>query len=81
MGLFLFLLIFKMAKLRRWHLEQEERQTIPPWFHELLVETSGRLNLEQLPAIVFSRDAATPAVYGVFRPVLLLPEHHSALPC
>ena len=76
MSLFLFLLIFKMAKLRRWHRQQEERKTIPPWFHELLVETSGRLNLEQLPAIVFSRDAATPAVYGVFRPVLLLPEHY-----
>jgi beta-lactamase regulating signal transducer with metallopeptidase domain len=76
MSLFLFLLIFKMAKLRRWHREQEERKTIPPWFHELLVETSRRLNLEQLPAIVFSRDAVTPAVYGVFRPVLLLPEHY-----
>jgi beta-lactamase regulating signal transducer with metallopeptidase domain len=76
MSLFLFLLIFKMAKLRRWHRQQEERKTIPPWFHELLVETSRHLNLEQLPAIVFSRDAVTPAVYGVFRPVLLLPEHY-----
>jgi beta-lactamase regulating signal transducer with metallopeptidase domain len=76
LGLFLFLLLFKMAKLRRWHREQEERRTIPPWFHELLVETSRRLNLDRLPAIVFSRDAVTPAVYGAFRPVLLLPEHY-----
>ena len=65
-----------MAKLRRWHRQQEERKTIPPWFHELLVETGRQLNLERLPAIVFSRDAVTPAVYGVFRPVLLLPEHY-----
>jgi beta-lactamase regulating signal transducer with metallopeptidase domain len=76
MGLFLFLLIFKMVKLRRWHRQQEERKTIPLWFHELLVETSRQLNLERLPAIVFSGDAVTPAVYGVFRPVLLLPEHY-----
>jgi beta-lactamase regulating signal transducer with metallopeptidase domain len=76
MALFLFLLIFKMFKLRRWHRQQEERKTIPPWFHELLIEISRRLNLERLPAIVFSRDAVTPAVYGVFRPVLLLPEHY-----
>jgi beta-lactamase regulating signal transducer with metallopeptidase domain len=76
MGLFLFLLIFKMAKLRRWHRSQEERKTIPPWFHELLVDTGRQLNLERLPAIVFSPDAVTPAVYGVFRPVLLLPEHY-----
>ncbi len=76
MGLFLFLLVLKMAKLRRWHQRQKERKTIPPWFHELLVETSRRLNLERLPAIVFSQDAVTPAVYGVLRPVLLLPEHY-----
>ena len=76
MCLFLFLLIFKMVKLRRWHRQQEERETIPPWFHELLVETSRHLGLEQLPAIVFSGHAVTPAVYGVFRPVLLLPEHY-----
>jgi beta-lactamase regulating signal transducer with metallopeptidase domain len=76
MGSFLFLLIFKMAKLRRWHRSQEKRKTIPPWFHGLLVDTGRQLNLERLPAIVFSPDAVTPAVYGVFRPVLLLPEHY-----
>jgi beta-lactamase regulating signal transducer with metallopeptidase domain len=76
MGIFLFLLIFKMVKLRRWHSQHKERKITPQWFHELLVDTGRRLNLEQLPAIVFSRDAVTPAVYGVFRPVLLLPEHY-----
>jgi len=76
MGLFLLLLILKMAKLRRWHHQQAERKTIPQWFHELLVGTGKQLNLERLPAIVFSRDAVTPAVYGVFRPVLLLPERY-----
>lgn len=76
MGLFLFVVVLKMAKLRRWHQRQEEHKTIPPWFHELLVETSRRLSLERLPAIVFSQDAVTPAVYGVFRPVLLLPQKY-----
>jgi len=74
--LFLSLLILKMAKLRRWHQMQVKRKTIPPWFHELLVETGRQLRLERLPAIVFAKDAVTPAVYGVFRPVLLLPEHY-----
>ncbi len=76
MGIFLFLLVFKMVKLRRWHRQHKERKIMPQWFHELLVNTGRQLNLEQLPAIVFSRDAVTPAVYGVFRPVLLLPEHY-----
>ncbi len=76
MGLFFSVLVLKMAKLRRWHQRERERKFIPPWCHELLVETGRRLNLERLPAIVFSQDAVTPAVYGVFRPVLLLPEHY-----
>jgi|GEM_PF-5479071 len=74
--LFLGFLSLRMAKLRRWHQSQRTRKTIPEWFHELLVQTGLRLELGRLPAIVFSREAVTPAVYGVLRPVLLLPEHY-----
>jgi beta-lactamase regulating signal transducer with metallopeptidase domain len=78
-GMFLFALLLarRIAKLHRWHREQEERQTIPPWFHELMVRTARRLGLDRLPAIVFSDEAVTPAVYGVFRPVLLLPANYA----
>jgi len=69
-------LVRHIARLKRWHRLQEERQTIPPWFLELLVRTAQRLGLERLPAIVFSDQAAAPAVYGVLRPVLLLPAHY-----
>jgi len=71
-GLFLGLLITKMRQLGNWHRQQASR-TIPQWFHELLVETSQKIDLQKLPAIVFSAQAVTPAVYGMFRPVLLLP--------
>lgn len=77
MVLFLLLLAARIAKLRRWHREQLTRKTIPPWFHELLVATARRIGLERLPAIVFSDEAVTPAVYGVFRPVLLLPADYT----
>jgi beta-lactamase regulating signal transducer with metallopeptidase domain len=73
MGLFVMLLTSRIKKLRRWHREQREKKTIPVWFHELLVRTAQRLKLERLPAIVFSDEVVTPAVYGVFHPVLLLP--------
>jgi beta-lactamase regulating signal transducer with metallopeptidase domain/effector-binding domain-containing protein len=72
MLVFMSLLILKMARLRRWHRQQRERQ-IPEWFHGLLIETSRTLHLKRIPAIVFAKDAVTPAVYGMFRPVLLLP--------
>jgi beta-lactamase regulating signal transducer with metallopeptidase domain/DNA gyrase inhibitor GyrI len=72
MLVFMALLILKMARLRRWHRQQRDRQ-VPEWFHTLLVETSRMLHLNRIPAIVFAKDAVTPAVYGMFRPVLLLP--------
>jgi beta-lactamase regulating signal transducer with metallopeptidase domain len=79
MALLVGVLVFRMVKLRRWHQRQEERSAIPPWFHQLLVKTGERLGLERLPAIVFSDEAVTPAVYGMFRPVLLLPRRYDRL--
>jgi beta-lactamase regulating signal transducer with metallopeptidase domain/DNA gyrase inhibitor GyrI len=69
---FASLLTLKMIRLRRWHRRQRDKK-IPEWFHRLLVEIAGTLRLSRIPAIVFSKDAVTPAVYGMFRPVLLLP--------
>jgi beta-lactamase regulating signal transducer with metallopeptidase domain/Tol biopolymer transport system component len=73
MGIFVALLTHRISRLRRWHKKQVEKKTIPVWYYELLVETTKRLKLGRLPAIVFSKDAKAPAVYGMFRPVLLLP--------
>jgi bla regulator protein BlaR1 len=74
LGILLFsgLLIGKMARLRYWHKQQEKRE-IPKWFHEVLVKTARHFELTRLPAIVFNDKAITPAVYGLFRPVMLLP--------
>lgn len=73
MLLFMGLLAFRIARLRRWHREQRQKKIIPDWYHQLLVKTAEKMKLETLPAIVFSHQAAAPAVYGLFRPVLLLP--------
>jgi len=73
MGLFVALLADRITRLRRWHKKQVEKKVIPIWYFELLVETTKRLKLGRLPAIVFSKNAKAPAVYGMFRPVLLLP--------
>jgi Tol biopolymer transport system component/beta-lactamase regulating signal transducer with metallopeptidase domain len=73
MGFFVALLGHRISRLRRWHKKQVEKKIIPVWYYELLVETTKRLKLGRLPAIVFSKDAKAPAIYGMFRPVLLLP--------
>jgi beta-lactamase regulating signal transducer with metallopeptidase domain/DNA gyrase inhibitor GyrI len=76
MGLFIGLLALRITRIRRWHKEQVEKKSIPVWYYELLVQTTDRLKLGRLPAIVFSMDAKAPAVYGIFRPVLLLPARY-----
>ena len=73
--IFSAILSLQMARLRRWHDQQKERE-IPQWFHELLVETSKKIGSHRLPAIVFHEKAKTPAVYGIFRPVMLLPANY-----
>jgi len=73
MIVFSLMLIIKMLRLPKGSKKQDE-QDAPEWFHELLAKTAQRLNLRRIPTIVFSKDTVSPAVYGVFRPVLLLPE-------
>jgi len=76
MGMFGILLWRQLRNLRRWHDAQQPRQTIPPWYHELLVEITSTWRMGQLPAIVFSEQVTTPAVCGVLKPVLFLPRNY-----
>ncbi len=68
----------KIIQLHRWHRHQKAQKDsgriVPDWFRVLLTETATRLNLRKNPEIVFSIDVVNPAVYGLLRPVLLLPE-------
>jgi beta-lactamase regulating signal transducer with metallopeptidase domain len=73
---FAALLWRRLGSLRRWHDEQQPRLTIPPWYHELLVEIARDWRMGQLPAIVFSGEVVTPAVCGIWRPVLFLPRNY-----
>jgi len=73
---FATLLGLKIWKLKKWHRGQEERKKIPDWFHNVLVKVGKTLSINRLPAIVYSNEILTPAVYGIFKPVLLLPEKY-----
>ena len=74
---FAVLLAARYAALRRWHDRERQGQTIPPWYHQLLVKTAQRLGMGRLPAIVFSDRLLTPAVCGVLRPVMYLPRDYT----
>jgi beta-lactamase regulating signal transducer with metallopeptidase domain len=72
MTVFTLLLLKKMSRLRKWNQAQDDRD-VPLWFNELLINTSQRLNLKSTPAVIFSKDVVSPAVFGILRPSLLLP--------
>jgi|GEM_PF-3884158 len=70
---FALMLIIKMSRLPKRSKTQGD-QNIPEWFHNLLAKTAQRLNLKKIPAVVFFKDMKSPAIYGIFKPILLLPE-------
>ncbi len=72
MIIFSFMLIKKMSKIRKSHQIQRSGK-IPEWFHELIQKTANRLKLKKIPSVIFSKHVKSPAVHGVFKPVLLLP--------
>jgi len=63
----------RFRKLRQLHSSKFSDADLPQWFGPLLTETANKLGLRKLPGIVISQKIASPAVFGTFRPVLLLP--------
>ncbi len=73
MLIFSLMLLRKMLQFRKWH-QSHIKSDVPEWFNELMVKTARQLKLKKNPSVVFSKDTKSPAVYGVFRSVLLLPD-------
>ena len=52
---------------------QEGQDGLPAWFGQVLAEAAARLKLRRLPAVAVSAQVRAPAVYGLWRPRLLVP--------
>jgi beta-lactamase regulating signal transducer with metallopeptidase domain len=63
----------RFRKLRKFHVGEFSGADLPQWFGLLLAETAKKLGLQRLPEIGLSRHVSSPAVFGTFRPVLVLP--------
>jgi beta-lactamase regulating signal transducer with metallopeptidase domain len=66
-------LMLRLRQLRRLHRRDPDATDPPQWFNELLSDVAGKLNLRCVPQVVLSPSVASPAVFGAFRPVLLMP--------
>jgi beta-lactamase regulating signal transducer with metallopeptidase domain len=71
MAVYALTIIIRMARLRKKSYAMDGN--LPEWFHELLADTAQRLKLKKIPAVYFRKNATGPAVFGLFKPALLLP--------
>lgn len=67
-------LAVRLRGLRNLYNGKSGEGDLPAWFQPLLAETAQKLHLRRLPEIAQSRDIPSPAVFGTFRPVLVLPQ-------
>jgi beta-lactamase regulating signal transducer with metallopeptidase domain len=68
----LFFLIKKFSEMRKEN-KPDETKVVPDWFELILIQCARRLNLQVIPNIVITKKVNSPAIFGMIRPVLLLP--------
>ncbi len=71
----LFILIFLIKKFREMRKANisGEKKVVPDWFELLVIKCARRLNLQVIPNVVITKKVSSPAIFGMIRPVLLLP--------
>lgn len=71
LGIWLFL---RLHSLVGRHAQAAAAASLPQSFYNQLAGCARRLELGYIPRVVVTRRLATPAVFGMFRPVLLMPK-------
>ncbi len=74
LGIWLFLRLHSLAGPQGNRVVSTDGTTLPQSFYSQMAGCAERLGLRRLPRVIVVRRLATPAVFGVFRPVLLMPQ-------
>ena len=70
LGIWLFLRLHSLVGRQA---QEAAAASLPQSFYNQLAGCASRLELRCIPRVVVTKRLATPAVFGVFRPVLLMP--------
>lgn len=70
LGIWLF---FRLYSLVGRHAQETAAASLPQSFYNQLADCARRLELRRVPRVIVTDRLATPAVFGIFRPVLLMP--------
>lgn len=65
-------LAIRLRRLRQVHM-MDHLHRVPDWFYATLEKAAKEIGCTRLPKVVLSRHVLCPAVFGLFRPVLLVP--------
>jgi len=71
LGIWLYLRLHSLVGRRA---QETAAASLPQSFYNQLAVCAKRLELSWIPQVVVTKRLATPAVFGVFRPVLLMPK-------
>jgi beta-lactamase regulating signal transducer with metallopeptidase domain len=71
LGIWLFLRLHSLCSRRAY---QAAAASLPQSFYNQMADCANRLGLRHVPRVVVTRRLASPAVFGAFRPVLLMPK-------
>jgi bla regulator protein BlaR1 len=66
-------LVSRLRRFRRDLALAVSDQPPPEWLERVLQEVAAQLKLRRVPRVQISHATASPAVFGLFRPVVLLP--------
>ncbi|HNS22923.1 MAG TPA: M56 family metallopeptidase [Sedimentisphaerales bacterium] len=66
-------LVLRLRSLVGRQAQETAAASLPQSFYNQLADCARRLELRFIPRVVVTKRLATPAVFGVFRPVLLMP--------
>ncbi len=69
-------LLSRLYRLRTSQSLYDNSCSIPQSFHNTMSRCAQQLRLRRLPRIVVTKKVICPAVFGVFRPVLLMPKKY-----
>jgi beta-lactamase regulating signal transducer with metallopeptidase domain len=67
-------LLLRLYALAGRHASRAAAASLPQSFYNQMAGCAKRLGLRRVPRVIVVRKLATPAVFGVFRPVLLMPK-------
>jgi len=66
-------LVIRLSNLRHQHLKDKPQSNLPERLEGLLASTTQKLNLRKVPQVILTNKICCPAVFGIFKPVLLIP--------